>query len=64
MFSSEVGHSLALIGFVQPASGGVLTMSETQARWWAELCKDNIFLPSKADMDNDIQKDVVSSSLF
>ncbi|KAH3779968.1 hypothetical protein DPMN_157777 [Dreissena polymorpha] len=29
VFSPDVGGSLAFIGFVQPASGGVLTMSET-----------------------------------
>lgn len=30
VFSPEIGYSLAFIGFVQPASGGILTMAETQ----------------------------------
>ncbi|CAG2238884.1 FMO [Mytilus edulis] len=33
VFNPDIGQSLAFIGFVQPASGGILTMSETQARW-------------------------------
>eukprot|EP00937_MAST-01D_sp_MAST-1D-sp2_P003262 g3262.t1 len=37
VFAPEVGDSLAFIGFVQPASGGIITMSETQARWFALL---------------------------
>ena len=60
VFAPGIGKSLAFIGFVQPASGGVLTMSEIQARWFAELCKDNVFLPSEDDMKDDIRKDMVS----
>ena len=37
VFSPSLGPSIAFIGFVQPASGGVITMSETQARWWIEV---------------------------
>ena len=37
VFSPAVGDSLGFIGFVQPASGGIITMSETQARWFALL---------------------------
>lgn len=55
VFSPEVGPSLAFIGFVQPASGGVLTMSELQARWFAELCKGLVKLPSKEDMEESIK---------
>lgn len=47
VFSPEIGHSLAFIGFIQPASGGILTSSETQARWFVELCKGNVHLPPK-----------------
>ena len=59
MFSPDIGHNLAFIGFVQPASGGVLTMSEMQARWWAELCKGNVKLPSKEKMLANIEKENV-----
>ncbi|XP_060083332.1 flavin-containing monooxygenase 5-like, partial [Ylistrum balloti] len=50
VFSPEIGPTLAFVGFVQPASGGVLSMSEIQARWFAELCKGTIKLPSKSEM--------------
>ena len=59
MFSPEVGRGLAFVGFVQPASGGILSMSEMQARWFAELCKESVSLPSKADMEADIKKEQV-----
>ena len=59
VFCTDVGQSLAFIGFVQPASGGVLTMSETQARWWAELCKGNLRLPGNDEMEADIVADLV-----
>lgn len=50
VFSPEVGHSLAFIGFVQPASGGILSMAETQSRWFTHLCKGKVKLPSQTDM--------------
>ena len=34
----KLGPSLAFIGFVQPASGGILSMSETQA---CALCSEH-----------------------
>ena len=46
VFAPEIGASLAFIGFVQPASGGLLSVSEIQARWFSELCKGAIKLPS------------------
>ena len=39
VFCPEVGASLGFVGFVQPASGGILSMAETQARWFAELAR-------------------------
>ncbi|XP_071829130.1 flavin-containing monooxygenase 5-like [Apostichopus japonicus] len=57
IFSPDIGSSLAFIGFVQPASGGLLSMSETQARWWAELCKGNGRLPDKETMLDVIKKE-------
>ncbi|XP_052216165.1 flavin-containing monooxygenase 5-like isoform X2 [Dreissena polymorpha] len=57
VFSPDVGGSLAFIGFVQPASGGVLTMSETQARWFAEICKGRVKLPNKPDMEASIAEE-------
>ncbi|KAL5005533.1 hypothetical protein ScPMuIL_018989 [Solemya velum] len=57
VFSKELGHTLAFIGFLQPASGGLISMSEIQARWFGELLKGNIRLPPRADMEEDIQKE-------
>ena len=37
VFSPELGDSLAFIGFVQPASGGIISMAETQSRWFVAL---------------------------
>ena len=44
---------------MQPASGGVLSMSEMQARWWAELCRGTVKLPSKQIMLDDIAREKV-----
>lgn len=55
VFHPETGHSLAFIGFVQPASGGILSMSETQARWFAELCKNKVTLPTPSEMKENIK---------
>lgn len=57
VFSPEIGPSLAFIGFVQPASGGVLTMSEIQARWFAEMCKGRVKLPEKTEMEESMEKE-------
>lgn len=59
VFSPELDHTLAFIGFVQPASGGILTMAETQARWYAELMRKTTKLPRKLDMQKDIELDLV-----
>jgi dimethylaniline monooxygenase (N-oxide forming) len=59
VFSPEIGPSLAFIGFVQPASGGVLTMSEIQARWFAEMCKGRVKLPEKTEMEESMEKEKV-----
>ncbi|WAR28557.1 FMO5-like protein [Mya arenaria] len=50
VFSPDIGRSLAFIGFVQPSSGGVILMSEMQARWLAEICKGRVKLPSEREM--------------
>ncbi|KAK3095314.1 hypothetical protein FSP39_013123 [Pinctada imbricata] len=55
MVSPEIGHSLAFVGFIQPASGGLLSMSENQARWFTELCRGRVSLPTKAEMIQNIQ---------
>ena len=57
VFNPDVGHSLAFIGFIQPASGGILTCSEIQARWFVELCKGTVHLPSKNVMKCDIRQE-------
>ncbi|XP_071949689.1 flavin-containing monooxygenase 5-like [Antedon mediterranea] len=57
VFSPRVGSSLAFIGFVQPASGGILTMSETQAMWFTQLCRQKVKLPSPKQMQKAIKKE-------
>lgn len=57
VFSPAIGSSLAFIGFVQPASGGVLTMSETQARWFSQICLGSVRLPPKEEMEQDIKQE-------
>ena len=59
MFSPSIGPSLAFIGFVQPASGGVLPMSETQARWFGQVCKGSVRLPPRHQMEQDVRVDRV-----
>lgn len=56
VFSPDIGPSLAFIGFIQPASGGLLPVSEIQARWFSSLCKGDVQLPSKEAMHQDIQQ--------
>lgn len=57
VFAPEIGASLALIGFAQPASGGLLSISEIQARWFSELCKGTVKLPSVEKMLQEIKED-------
>ena len=57
VFAPEIGASLAFIGFVQPASGGLLSISETQARWFSELCKGTIKLPATEKMRQEFEQD-------
>ena len=54
VFSPRFGHSLGLIGFVQPASGGLITMSELQSRWMAELVCGTVQLPTPTEMHNSL----------
>lgn len=57
VFAPEIGASLAFIGFAQPASGGLLSVSEIQARWFSELCKGTIKLPSPGKMFLEMKQD-------
>lgn len=57
VFVPEIGASLAFIGFVQPTSGGLLSVSEIQARWFSELCKGVIKLPLVEKMQQEIKQD-------
>lgn len=57
VFAPEIGSSLAFIGFAQPASGGLLSISEIQARWFSELCKGALKLPSVETMRQEIKQD-------
>lgn len=61
VFSTSIGPSLAFIGFAQPASGGLLSMSEIQARWFSKLCKGCVKLPSKQEMDANIEAEMKES---
>ncbi|KAK6194529.1 hypothetical protein SNE40_000149 [Patella caerulea] len=56
-FNPDIGSSLAFIGFVQPASGGILTMSEIQSRWFSQLCKGTVKLPPKQQMLDNIKEE-------
>ncbi|ELT99393.1 hypothetical protein CAPTEDRAFT_160407 [Capitella teleta] len=61
VFGPDEDHTLAFIGFIQPASGGLTAMSEIQARWWAELCKGSVKLPPKPDMKESVSKELALS---
>ncbi|KAK3728887.1 hypothetical protein RRG08_053498, partial [Elysia crispata] len=61
VFSSSIGPSLAFIGFAQPASGGLLGMSEIQGRWFSKLCKGAVKLPSKQEMDENMAAEIKAS---
>ncbi|KAK7090381.1 flavin-containing monooxygenase 5-like [Littorina saxatilis] len=62
VFSPNLGSNLAFIGFVQPATGGVLTMSETQARWFSQVCLGNVRLPPKHEMEQAIRTEKMTQS--
>lgn len=55
VFSPQFGHSLGFIGFVQPQTGGIISMSEIQARWFVYLMTGKIELPSKKEMNKKIR---------
>lgn len=57
MFSPQFGASLAFIGLVQPDTGGLLPVSEMQARWLVELHQKRVRLPSPEMMQQRINKD-------
>ena len=57
VFSPRYGHSLGFIGLVQPSSGGLVTMSELQARWMAELVAGSAHLPTPDQMQRAIDQD-------
>ena len=57
VFAPEIGKTLAFIGFVQPFSGGILCMAETQGRWFSQLMKGCVTLPSPSVMKSHIKKD-------
>lgn len=57
VFHSEIGNSLGFIGFAQPSSGGLLTISEIQARWFVHLLRNDVALPPTIQMNETIEKD-------
>ncbi|BBL36021.1 ferredoxin--NADP reductase (plasmid) [Nitrosomonas stercoris] len=58
MFSPQIGASLAFIGLVQPDTGGLLPVSEMQARWLVNLHQKRVKLPSSKVMQQRINKDM------
>jgi len=50
VFHPDLGTSISFLGFVQPTSGGILSMSETQARWVIQLLKGKVNLPTRDEM--------------
>jgi dimethylaniline monooxygenase (N-oxide forming) len=57
-FSPEIGHTLLFCGFVQPFSGGILSMAEIQARWYVELMKGAVTLPKREKIIQIIKQDL------
>jgi len=57
VFSPAIGPSLAFIGFVQPASGGIISMSEMQARWFSALCRGKTSLPEPTQMQEEMKQE-------
>jgi hypothetical protein len=50
VFQPKIGKALSFLGFVQPHTGGILPMSEIQARWVVYLMKGKIKLPPQNQM--------------
>ena len=59
MFHPSIGRSLGIIGFVQASSGGVLPVSEMQARWHVQLMIGGTKLPTESEMNEAIRKEKV-----
>jgi dimethylaniline monooxygenase (N-oxide forming) len=58
VFHPALGSSLGFIGFAQPQSGGLLTISEIQARWFVHLMMNDTKLPSEQIMKESIDEDI------
>jgi len=58
VFSPELGPTLSLIGYIQPL-GSLISISEIQAQWLGMIITGKCELPSKAVMNEEIQKDKV-----
>lgn len=61
VFSPEIGNSMAFVGFVQPHTGGILAMSEVQARWFVYLMTGKIKLPTRDEMTKEIRQNRVNN---
>jgi len=55
VFLPSAGNSLAFIGFAQPASGGLLQISEMQSRWFCEHIVGHLQLPPAEQMEAELQ---------
>ena len=55
MFDTNVGDSLAFIGFARPQQGGVPAIAEMQARYFAQVCKGEKRLPGVAQQRHAIK---------
>lgn len=62
VFHPRIGKSLAFLGFIQPSSGGLITVSEMQARWHTSLILNQSRLPIESEMKKIIESDTVKLS--
>ncbi|CAF1031598.1 unnamed protein product, partial [Brachionus calyciflorus] len=62
VFSPKIGKSVGFLGFIQPSSGGLLTVSEMQARWHVRLMLNHVKLPSEPEMIEHIKIDQEKTS--
>lgn len=59
MFMSDIGSSLAFIGFARPQQGGIPAIAEMQARYLAQICSARLSLPSPYEQQRAIKEDAM-----
>jgi dimethylaniline monooxygenase (N-oxide forming) len=58
------GQTLAFIGFVRPPIGAIPPMAEMQARWYAQVIGGKLPLPSRVDMEHDVERRRYKRSIY